>query len=172
MNREQRRASKFKRGHHWMSDPQTCNALLELRQAQAETVLRPLVISTPIEEAEIVTLRVQIEQAWEALRTFTGTPTDWGLLATSINDATVRAESISELLGTPLERAAAAMERMRDRYHAGHALGPDAEALQSIPEAIAIFDEILINSSPKQMMDAAYEVQARIKKQQAEQRTQ
>ena len=172
MNRDQRRASKFKRGQYWLTDPQAHSALRDLRKAQAAAVLSPVVISHTITQEEALNLRLHIEQAWESLRTFTGTPTDWGLLADSINDATVRAESISELLAPPLERAAAAMERMRDRHKAGRALGPDADALQCIPEAIAIFDGILLNSSPKQMMDAAYEVQARITKQQAEQRTQ
>lgn len=162
MNREMRRAMQKKRGNYLMYDPAVAATVQEQSKALASRALAPAVISRPLDEHETLNLRLMISESWEALRTFTGTEHDWRLLAESINDATVRAESISELLAEPLARAAAAMTRMRDRFHAGHRLGPDGEGLQSIPEALAIFDEILINSSPKQMMDAAKEAQRRI----------
>ena len=162
MNREQRRASKFKRGAYWAYDATVMATVQEQTKALAAQALKPVIVSRPLEEHETLDLRLLIAQAWESLRTFTGNRGDWALIAQSINDATVRAESISELLQPPLERAAAAMERMRDRHQAGRSLGPDADALQTIPEALAIFDEILLNSSPKQMIDAAIEALRRI----------
>ena len=154
MNRQQRRDSHFQRGAWQLFDPTAIAVVKNHFKADAQATLAPAIMSRPLDEAEALNLRLLISAGWDALRTFTGSVADWGLIAQCLNDATVRAETISLLLIVPLNRAAAAMERMRDRHTEGLSLGPDGEGLLSVPEGLAIYDEILIGSSPKQMIDA------------------
>lgn len=161
LNRAQRRAIQQRKGTYWHHKPEVMQVLNEQYRGLAKFVLNPTVVSRTFDEAELVDLRINIEQSWGLLKRFEGTEGAVALLDQSFRHALVRAESISVTLIADLQAGIDALARMTARASKGHKLGPDAQALLSVPVAMMIYDEILINSSPLQMDQARVEADRR-----------
>lgn len=83
-------------------------------------------------------------------------------LASTVNAALIRAESIDELCLAPLQDAADALRRC-DAIRARHGrYGFDGPGLQAMAAGLEVCEEIIRNSSPKQMFDAFAESVTRI----------
>lgn len=83
-------------------------------------------------------------------------------LASTFNAALIRAESIDELCLAPLQDAADALRRC-DAIRARHGrYGFDGPGLQAMAAGLEVCEEIIRNSSPKQMFDAFAESVTRI----------
>lgn len=153
MNRAQRRASQFKRG------------LRTDRNAMAEpsSVLTPLIWSTVFTTEEVGTLSSEVRLAWHHLTHGSGTQQHFQMLAMAMNTCLVRCEAIGngEAAEEVARRAQAALVAMQARHRRTGRFGPDAQALQDVPYALDLYDELLRNSTPLQMHDATKEALAR-----------
>lgn len=162
LNRAQRRAINQRKGTYWHFKKDVMEVISEQASNLAKNALKPAIISRPFEDSEVLALRLSIETAWGSLRAFNATEGAVVLLEQCFQHALIRAESISHELIPSLIAGIAAIDRMRTRAAKGYKLGPDAEALVSVPGAIMIYDEILINSSPLQMDQAKAESERRL----------
>ena len=94
------------------------------------------------------------------------------ILADTINTALVRAEAINPAIEPLLNLAVEAMQRADDRQATCGRYGFDGPGLQAIRDALDIYEEILRNSSEKQMIDAEAEGHRRAMRQFREQQQQ
>lgn len=143
MNRAQRRAAQYKRPHH------DRNAAVE-----PAYVLSPALWSRSFDAEEAAKLGNEARMAWHHLTSGSGTERHFDTLAQHINCAAVIAADIDELLLDIIDRAQAGLEMMQARYRRLGKFGPDAIALQNVPEALDAYDEILRHATPRQMTDA------------------
>lgn len=154
LNRAQRRAANRK--------PRTNRNDLPLHARQAWA--RKLEACRPYEPGEMVPEFVQIRAGFERLRTGAGTTDDFDLVSMTLNMGVVRAEAIDASLVKVMADAQDAFVRMKDRYlHKGLALGFDAQGLQDVPYALNVYEAIVNNSSPQQMLLSIRETYARIR---------
>ena len=80
-------------------------------------------------------------------------------IADALNDTIVRSEAISPYCLEVCKSAAAAMTRCRERHLRTGRYGFDGPAMQEIAAALDLFDEILANSTPAQMIAAGQDGQ-------------
>lgn len=157
MNRAQRRASQFKRGHRH-----------QLHQVNRHTDpaagLRLLHNARPYDEGEMLNEHVLTRAAFERLRGGNGSEEDFDRVSMMLNIGLVRSEGIGngKLLVETMQRAQQAMVRMKDRYLRGLRFGFDADGLATVPAALDAYETIMDASSPLQMKQAIQEAYARI----------
>lgn len=106
-------------------------------------------------EGEVDLDIVKIRGAYERLKDGSADEGDFLLAGLAINMAKVRALEISEFLANEIEKAQDAMNRCRERYLKHKRFGFDGPGIQAMDYAIEANEEILVNSSPKQMQMAA-----------------
>jgi hypothetical protein len=94
------------------------------------------------------------------------------ILADTINTALIRAEMIDPQIEPLLNKAVEAMQRADDRQAVHGRYGFDGPGLQAIRDALDVYEEILRNSSEKQMVDAENEGRRRALRQFREQQQQ
>ena len=144
MNREQRRAAKFKRANRdrnrTQSAPTGGLGIIPLAQQYSDDEFRRL--------------SVHARLAWQKLANGLGTQDDFEMLATCLNVAAVMAADIDDLVLDVLDRGMTAMVNMKERYMRLGRFGADAQALQAIPHALDVHDEIIKNSTPMQTVAA------------------
>lgn len=119
----------------------------------------------PFDIEELPELRLRVEMALDTILKGEGTRELWEGMADILNQAVIRAEQIGggrEHLIPQITAAMGGMNRAKDRMKEGKPFLLDGEGRAALTTAIAIFDEILVNSSPKQMMNAAKESQRRM----------
>lgn len=144
MNREQRRAAKFKRSNrdrnHVRSAPTGGLGIIPMAQQYSDDEFRRLSLNARL--------------AWHKLANGMGTQDDFDMLATCLNVAAVMAADIDELALDVLDRGMTAMVAMKERYMRLGRFGADADALQAMPHALNVHDEIIKNSTPLQTVTA------------------
>jgi hypothetical protein len=107
-------------------------------------------------------IATKLYSAFEGLKAGTTDDELFDRLASTLNAALIRAESIDELCLAPLQAAADALRRC-DAIRARHGrYGFDGPGLQAMAAGLQVCEEIVRNSSPKQMFDALGESIARI----------
>lgn len=119
----------------------------------------------PFDIEELPELRLRVEMALDTILKGEGTRELWEGMADILNQAVIRAEQIGggrEPLIPQITAAMGGMNRAKDRMKEGKPFLLDGEGRAALTTAIAIFDEILVNSSLKQMMNAAKESQRRM----------
>lgn len=109
----------------------------------------------PFREGEVDLDIVKVRGAYERLKDGSADEDDFLLAGLAINMAKVRAMEISEFLADEIEKAQDAMNRCRERYLKHGRFGFDGIGIQAMDYAIEAHDEILVNSTPKQMQMAA-----------------
>ena len=156
MNREQRRAARFKR-QRW-----------DRNQVDPTAALRPVIHSTPFTTEEAARLSTEARIGWHHLCNGAGTEQHFDTVAEHLNTARIVAEDIDVIVADAIASAQLAMLAMQERYRRLGRFGPDAAALASVPEALDIYDQMLANLTPLQMTNALATSQRMVARQIAE----
>ena len=152
MNRQQRRASKAKRSIRaggYTADHSAIYRLMSRVQ--------------PFAAPELADLLTPVRIAFESFRRGEGEDSDFYTLAAAINVTMIRSESIDPLCVETAQRAQAALMRILARQSRIGRWGIDGQALQDIPPAIDLYEQIMQLSTPLQMADAIRETNARMR---------
>lgn len=112
-------------------------------------------------DEEQARLTTPMRLAYEKLRTGAGTEPDYHLLAACVNVTMVLAEKIDPLAEQSAVAARDALVRCWDRFERTKRLGFDGPALQDLPVAIDLHDQLMALLTPLQVHAAAMEVAAR-----------
>lgn len=144
MNRAQRRhAGKPTRINH-----------AARRALNAPTLHQTMNRLMPLTPAELLALQIPVRSAFESLRTGAGTEPDFHTLAAAVNTALIRSESIDPLCVETCQRAQAALIGVLERFNRCGKWGVDHHALQDIPPALDLHEQLLELSTPLQMQQA------------------
>lgn len=146
MNRAQRRAR-----------PKT-RAGLRINPAAA---LNPILLSTPLTPEETVSMKLQLREAFEAIRTGAGSRDDFDHMVISYNAWQVLAENISAALCEQMLPAGLALMRAKTRVLEGKSLLWDGAAIEPLQLFMDIYDEIIDNVSLNQVQAAILEAHLR-----------
>ena len=146
MKTKHRKASAAKR--RWQADPGA------LRRVLART--------EPFTAAEVRELALPVRLAFESLRTGAGHEADCDTLAVALNATLVRAEAIDPLCEQVCIDAQDGLMRAKLRHAETGRWGFDGLALQNIPPALDLHEQMLALSSPAQMIAAQEEVLQRM----------
>ncbi|MGU3628115.1 hypothetical protein [Comamonas sp. C24C] len=126
--------------------------------AEAYThLLKPMQLLSdcrPYEANEILGDLMKIEESYGRIQNGTATPKDADKVSIAINLAKLRALDIDHGLADMVEAGQDAMRRCLARYEEHKRLILDGPGMQDVRQALDIHEEILRNSTPKQMMDA------------------
>lgn len=150
MNRAQRRAATKQKGHNRMG--------MRINPAAA---LNPILLSTPLTPDETVSMKLQLREAFESIRTGTATRDDFDHMVISYNAWQVLAENISTTLCEQMLPAGLALLRAKERVLEGKSLLWDGAAIEPLQIFMDIYDEIIDNVSPNQVQDAILEAHLR-----------
>ena len=118
----------------------------------------------PFSQEEVTRLALPVRLAYESIRSGMGSEADFDALAIAINDATIRSEAIDALCVQTCQDAQAALLRARARYNRTGRWGFDGIGLQEIPPALELYEAIIANSNPAQMIQAGHEQIARVQR--------
>lgn len=132
------------------------------RHADARSLPRLMARLEPFTPSELLALQTPVRVAFEALRTGSGTEPDFHTLAAAVNTALIRSEAIDPLCVETCQRAQAALLGMLGRFNRVGKWGVDHHALQDIPPALDLHEQLLELSTPLQMMTAMRETLARM----------
>ena len=115
----------------------------------------------PFTAAELLRLELPVRLSFEALRTGQGTESDFHDLCAIINTAMVRSEAVSPLCEMTAIAARDALIRSWHRFNRTGRLGFDGPALLEVDAGISLYEQLVRNSTPVQMIEALREVMAR-----------
>ncbi|THJ32377.1 hypothetical protein E8K88_11785 [Lampropedia aestuarii] len=101
---------------------------------------------------------IKIRSCFARLRDGSGTEDDFNRVAVAINLAKVRALQIDEILADHIEVAQDAMMRCKARFDSHGRFGFDGPGLLAVLDAIGANEEIVRNSTPRQMEKALHVV--------------
>ena len=146
MKTKHRKASAAKR--RWQADPSSIFRLMSRIQ--------------PFTNEELVKLETPVKLAFERVKVGTATRDDLHTLAAALNVALVRSEEIDPLCEQTCVAAQEGMIRTIERHNATGRMGFDGMALQDIPPALDLYEQILGLSTPMQMQAAMRETLARM----------
>lgn len=145
MNREQRRAAKFKRGQRWDRNQAMANPSAGLTRIN---------LIKPYSADDFARLSKQARLAWYKLSNGQGTQQDYDMLGGNLNCVSVIVDKVDPMQHELLLRAMEGLARMRDRYDRLGRFGADADLLGSMPVALDIMDDVLSQATPKTMLQA------------------
>lgn len=117
------------------------------------------------EEREVAHDLLRIRSAFDRLVEGTADQEDFKRVGVAFNLAKVRAMEIDESLADEIEKSQDAMMRCKERYQKNGRFGFDGEGLKVCRYALDAHEEILVNSSPKQMENAMFAMRAALRKQ-------
>ncbi|MGH6627615.1 MAG: hypothetical protein ACRECD_13940 [Burkholderiaceae bacterium] len=146
MKTAHRQASQAKR--RWQADPSALSRVMNRLQ--------------PFSAPELVQLQTPVRVAFESLRSGRGEEDDFHTLAAVVNVALIRSEAIDPLCVETCERAQQALLRVLERRRRSGLWGFDGPALQDIPPAIELHEQLLALSTPLQMQRAMNETLRRM----------
>ena len=130
--------------------------------ADPMAMFRVIRLTKTYAEHEVVKLSLPSRLAFEAIKSGGGVLDHFNELAVCINSAKVRSEAIDPLCAATCRAAQDAMTRTRNRYLSTGKFGFDGPAMQQIPDALDLHEEILRGSSPGLMTAALMEQYRRI----------
>lgn len=125
--------------------------------ADPSAIYRVLNRIEPFTPAEQHQLNVPIKLAYERLRTGGGDVQDFVTLADAVNVAMIRAEAIDPMAEQTAVAARDALHRCWLRHNTTGKWGFDGPALQDIPLAIDLHEQLLALCTPLQLQDAKRE---------------
>lgn len=126
-------------------------------QADPGAIYRVMGRLQPFTPTEQLRLNLPPRVAFESLRTGHGEEGDFHTLAGAVNVAMVRAEVIDLLAEQTAITARDALMRCLQRHQTTGRWGFDGPALQDIPPALDLYEQLLALSTPQQMQDAMTE---------------
>jgi len=127
------------------------------RRADPGTMFRVLGRLAPFTPAEQLNLNLPARLAFESIRTGKGQEGDFHTLASAINVTMIRAKDIDPLVEQTAKDARDALHRCWTRWENTARWGFDGPALQSIPLALDLYEQLLELSTPIQMQAAMNE---------------
>ena len=148
MRTTHRKASRHKR--RWQADPSAIYRVFNRIQ--------------PFTDDELAKLQTPVRLAYERMRTGGAQDDDFNDLACAMNVCMVRGEDIDPLCVETAQRAQDALMRTHARHAATGRWGFDGPALQDIPVAIDLYEQMLALSTPEQMHTAMRETLTRMKR--------
>jgi hypothetical protein len=157
MNRQQRRASKFKR-QQWDR-----NAVL----SHPSAAINRLHLAQQYKPEDSARLELMARTSWQSLINGKGTEEDFDVLGGMINVGLVLAKDIDELVVDVFDRAILSMQTMQARYQRVGKFGADAQALQNVPEALDLLAQLYANITPLQATEALADSMAIMRRQMA-----
>lgn len=116
----------------------------------------------PFDDAERMALALPPRVSFQTIRDGKGADGDFDTLAAVVNVAMVRCEEIGQTGVELCQEAQACLMDMKVRQARTGRWGFDYRALQAIPPAIDLHEQLLELSTPKQMMEAMREVVKRM----------
>lgn len=116
----------------------------------------------PFDQTEQLSLALPPRVAFEAIRDGRGVEGDFDTLAAVVNVAMVCCEQIGQEGVELCREAQEALMVVKARHQTTGRWGFDYRALQAIPPAVELHEQLLELSTPKQMMDAMREVVRRM----------
>lgn len=131
-------------------------------QADPMSMFRTFNKIQPFTPEEQMRLTNPVRMAYEKLRTGVATEPDFHLLAASINVTMILAEKIDPLAEQSAVAARDGMVRAWQRFQRMGVLGFDGLALQDIPVAIDLHDQLMALLTPLQVSKAVQEVADRM----------
>lgn len=142
------------------------NAAQAKRKYQADpiSIFRVLNRIQPFDQAELVKLETPVKLAFERIKAGTAVVEDARTIATAINVALIRSESIDPLCEQTCVAAQEAVIRTIERYNRAGRWGFDGPALQDIPPALDLHEQLLRLSTPLEMQQAYLESKDRMAK--------
>lgn len=118
----------------------------------------------PFPEAEITRILLKVHDAFVHLRTGGTDPEMFDRIAAVLNVGMVRSEAIGQQ-GVEVFKVAQAALMQVDQFFGTHRrFGFTGPGLEAMKEAIALYEEILRASTPRQMADAQQECMRRIQR--------
>lgn len=126
-------------------------------QADPSAIYRVMSRLQTFTGSEQLKLNLPVRLAYESLRTGVGSENDFHTLAAAINVTVVRAEAIDPLAEQTAIAARDAVMRCWQRHQATARWGFDGLALQDLPPALDLYDQLLALSTPLQMQQAMTE---------------
>ena len=154
MNRAQRRAAEKAA----KKKPSRMVRRFASEQEAIDHLLKPIALlydCRPIQEEETLKDFNRIRMAVERLKDGTADKNDFEAISLALMIAGVRALDIDEALIPPIDAAMAAMTRCKRRKETHGRYGFDGVGLQDLLYAIEINEEIVRNSTRKQLMNAS-----------------
>lgn len=118
--------------------------------------LNPVLLSTPLTQEETVTMKLQVREAFESIRTGTGSLDQFDHLCISYNAWRVLAGRIDRRIVSMMEPAGQALKRAKLRVLEGKSLLWDGEGLEPLRQFMDVYDEIIDHVSPRQVHDAIF----------------
>jgi len=138
-------------GAEWLNTISSCRAFND----SSEPLPGAIVKETP--DAAAYRALIQVKSAFESLKNG-GTEYDYDVLAHATGVSTLRAIDIAGEANNPMIEiiniANAALSRAKERYQKMGKWGLDGLGIHEIADAIDVYEEILMNSSPAQMTRA------------------
>ncbi len=131
-------------------------------QADPSSIFRMMNKIQRFTEEEQARVTNPVRLSFEKLRTGVATEPDFHILAASINVTMVLAESIDPLAEQSAVAARDAMVRCWERFQRTGRLGFDGLALQDLPVAIDLHDQLMALQTPLEISKAVLEVRARM----------
>lgn len=123
-------------------------------QSDPGAIYRVMARLQPFTQPEMVSLTNPPRIAFEKMRNGGGGEQDFHTLACLVNIVLVRSEVIDPLCVETAKRAQDALMRTLDRHQRCDQWGFDGQALQDLPPALDLYEQILELSTPQQMHDA------------------
>lgn len=118
----------------------------------------------PFTPDEVTRLALPVRLAYESIRSGMGSEPDFDVLAIAINDATIRSEAIDAVCVDACRMAQQALLGAKSRFQRTGRWGFDWFGLQHIPPALDLYEEIIANSTPQQMIQAGHEQIERVRR--------
>lgn len=154
MNREQRRATRFKRKQQGGTPGRWGKGLL----SSLEVLNRVM----PMEPEDAASCSTEARMAWHHITHGSAEQAHFDRLHTAITLTAVRASHIDPLATEVATLACSALSTMQARHLRTGKLGADADALRAIPVALDLYDQLLALCSPLQLQAALDEAYRRI----------
>jgi hypothetical protein len=122
--------------------------------SNAAAHLAVIVNSKPIDYSDATTLANRIRTAYEALKNGSSDIQDYDRVAWALNVAYERAKEIDDRLTQIVGVVGDVLEKARERFDRYGRFGFAGDELQAMNRGMDVYEEILRNSSPRQMHDA------------------
>jgi hypothetical protein len=172
MNREQRRASKFKRNmRHGAASAAGSFAVgagdRNEQRSNPHAAFNRVLLSQPYSQQDADRLDVEARLAWHKLTNGLGTTALFDELSCMINVGSRLADDVDELVQSVFDRAIESMKTMKARYTRTGAFGADSEALQNVPDALELLHQMYVHVSPLQAAQALRDSSAIMRRQMA-----
>ena len=151
MNRAQRRAARYQR-------PAVDRNRIK---ADATASFGAVLLCQDFDGETAAAVCNTVRLAWHRVTIGAGTLDDLELLSDAANIVTLEGARLGEPLASVAYHAAVAIEAMDQRRQRTGRIGPDHAALSDVPDMLDVYCQMVINSTPKAMMQLATKAKRR-----------